>query len=390
VNILYHHRTQADDGQAVHVRSLIEAFRREGHVVEEAALVSHTGTQESPFSGRSRWGWVAGLPPFLRELAEYGYTPVARKRLMSAAAALDPHFIYERYAFANAAGVQAGRRLGIPVVLEVNSPLVDELRRTRGLSFPGIARKLENSVYGAANLICAVSGAMKDILVQGGVPSEKVLITPNGVNPELYAHGDRDAVCAQARQDLGLSSDDGERGTVLGFVGYFREWHRLDRVVSALADGRLEQVRLVIVGEGPARDSILETARGAGVAERVHLVGARAHHEIPALMTAFDVALMPAINAYASPLKLHEYLAAGCAVVAPDQPNVREVMADGEGGLLVKPDDGLALKESLVRLVADTDLRRRLGAMGPEMIRDQDLTWRANARRVIAAVEGLV
>jgi glycosyltransferase involved in cell wall biosynthesis len=100
------------------------------------------------------------------------------------------------------------------------------------------------------------------------------------------------------------------------------------------------------------------------------------------------VALVPAINPYASPLKLHEYMAAGLAVVAPDQPNLREVLTHGEDALLVSPGDGAALVEACGRLVAEGALRARLGREARASLERQDLTWRGNVRRVLAALPG--
>ena len=134
MKILYHHRTQAEDGQAVHIRSLQRAFAQEGHEVREVGLVSRAGSGQASDekSGGSRWGVLTHLPRFARELAEYAYTPVARPRVIAAARELRADFIYERYAFGNAAGLQAARRVGCPLVLEVNSPMVLELTNTRG------------------------------------------------------------------------------------------------------------------------------------------------------------------------------------------------------------------------------------------------------------------
>ena len=75
MKILYHHRTRADDGQAVHIRSLQKAFRDAGHVVHEVGLVKQ-GEQEEEASedSGSSWGWVSHLPRFLLELAEFGYS----------------------------------------------------------------------------------------------------------------------------------------------------------------------------------------------------------------------------------------------------------------------------------------------------------------------------
>jgi glycosyltransferase involved in cell wall biosynthesis len=143
------------------------------------------------------------------------------------------------------------------------------------------------------------------------------------------------------------------------------------------------------VGEGPAREDLERRARAAGVFERVHFAGRRDHDRIPALLPAFDVALLPAINPYASPLKLHEYMASSLPVLAPDQPNLREILGDGENALLVPPEDGPALTSALGRLVGDPDLRRRLGEAARRTIVERDLTWRGNARRVIRAVQEL-
>jgi glycosyltransferase involved in cell wall biosynthesis len=166
-----------------------------------------------------------------------------------------------------------------------------------------------------------------------------------------------------------------------------RDWHRLDLVIEALGSPALSGAHLVLVGEGPAVPALVEQARRAGVEARLHLAGPRPHDRVPALLPAFDVALVPAINPYASPLKLFEYMAAGLAVVAPDQPNLREVLADGENALLFPPGDGPALAAALGRLARAPELRARLGRSARASVEQRDLTWRANARRVVAAVE---
>lgn len=385
MRVLYHHRTQAEDGQAVHIRALIGALRAEGHEVREEALVARADA--SPEAARngagSRWSWIGGAPRFARELAEYGYSWPARRRLVRAARAFEPDFVYERYAFGNTAGVGAAARLGLPLVLEVNSPMVLELSRTRGLSFPRLAERIETSVFRRADRVCVVTRVLGSMLVELGVDPQRVLVTPNGVHLERYEHPDP----AAARAALGLPEAP---GVVLGFTGFYRDWHRLDLVVEALADPALAGARLVLVGTGPAEPELRAAADRAGVAERVHFAGPRPHDAIPALLPAFDVGLVPAINPYASPLKLHEYMAAGLACVAPDQPNLREVLRDDVDARLVPPGDGEALRAALVELAADAGLRARLGAAARETVTRLDLTWRGNARRVVSAVEELV
>ena len=268
VKILYHHRTQAEDGQAVHIRSLIEAFQGEGHEVREVALVERsTGDTARPQPSRpprrwSPWALFGLLPGFVKELAEYGYSVHARRRLQRAAQEFQPDVIYERYAFGNSAGVATSEALNIPLILEVNSPLVLELSRTRGLAFPRLARRVENRIFQRATRVCVVTEVLKGMVAELGVDPDRIFVTPNGVHPELYEDLDREA----ARKDLGIESTS---GPVLGFVGYYRDWHRLDLVLDGMATEALASAHLVLVGTGPAEESLRSKARDLVV----HCVG---------------------------------------------------------------------------------------------------------------------
>jgi glycosyltransferase involved in cell wall biosynthesis len=264
--------------------------------------------------------------------------------------------------------------------------MVLELERTRGLSFPRLARRIEQHVFRSAELVCAVTGVLRDMLVELGVARERVLVTPNGVEPERYVYASDARATARAALALGaLAADE----LVLGFVGFYRDWHRLELVLAAMARPALARTHLVLVGEGPARAELERKANDLVLGARVHFVGPRPHAAIPALLPAFDVALVPAINPYASPLKLFEYMAAGLAVLAPDQPNLREVLVDGADALLVPSGAEEPLANALVRLCADAALRARLGAAARAKVAAIDLTWQGNARRVLAAVAEL-
>ncbi len=385
MKIVYHHRTQAEDGQAVHIRALQAAFAELGHEVFEVGLVARKSaaapTQRKRFSP---WALVSRMPRCAREFAEYAYTSFGKAKIIAAVNAHDADFVYERYAFGNAAGVLAARRLDKPLILEVNSPMVLELSRTRGLSFPKTARRLENWIFSSADRVCVVTRVLGDMLVEQGVDPARVIVTPNGVHLEHFDYGDRALVRASARRALGLGDAHGD-DVVLGFVGYYRDWHRLDLVLDALASPSLARARLVLIGEGPAHEALVAQVARLALGARVTFAGPRPHREIPALLPAFDIALVPAINPYASPLKLFEYMAASLPSIAPDQPNLREVLEHGVNALLVKPGDGPALQDALEQLVAERALRERLGAAARATVLARDLTWIGNARRVIEA-----
>jgi glycosyltransferase involved in cell wall biosynthesis len=177
---------------------------------------------------------------------------------------------------------------------------------------------------------------------------------------------------------------------LLGFVGFVRDWHGLDAVVRGIAAWPgSPPLALQVVGEGPARPGLQALAAELGIADRVRCTGLAAREAIPGLVAGFDIALQPAAVPYASPLKVFEYMAAGRAIVAPDQPNLREVLEHGRTAWLFDPAEPGAMWAAVARLAGDPALRARLGAAARAEILARDLTWAGNARRVAGLAAAL-
>jgi glycosyltransferase involved in cell wall biosynthesis len=113
-----------------------------------------------------------------------------------------------------------------------------------------------------------------------------------------------------------------------------------------------------------------------------------AHEAVPEHVATFDIALQPKVTAYASPLKIFDYMAAGCAIIAPDQPNIREILEHERTALLFDPDAPAGAANSawqaIRRLAEDPGLRRRLAQAARAELEARDYTWRGNAARVVA------
>jgi glycosyltransferase involved in cell wall biosynthesis len=107
------------------------------------------------------------------------------------------------------------------------------------------------------------------------------------------------------------------------------------------------------------------------------------HEDVPRLVAGFDIALQPRAVAYASPLKIFDYMAAGRAIVAPDQPNIREILTDGETAVLFDPARPGAMWAAVLRLASDPALRTRLGAAARSEVAHRRYTWTGNAARLI-------
>jgi len=383
--ILYHHRIRADDGQAVHVRELIGALRGEGHTVHECALVPKTGARPSAGgSGRSGFWQRLSLPRAATEVLEILYDRTGRRRLLSAARDLQPDFVYERHALHCRSGLDVARALGVPLLLEVNSPMVTEMERLGSLRFRSRARRTERAVLGSADAVLAVTRVLGDLLVLAGARPDRVHVIGNGAVPARYGEQAK-AAAAEVRARWQLPAG----AFALGFIGYARPWHRLDLVLDVLRRPGFEHVALVLIGRGPAIEPLLLQARASGLRDRVRALGDVPAELVPAHVLACDGALIPAINDYASPLKLFDSLAAGVPTLAPDQPNLRENVQDGATALLFRPGDVDDLARQLLRLVQDRAFAQRLGAAGRDALQANDWTWAGNARRVVSVFEAL-
>jgi len=374
MKILYSHRIRSRDGQGVHLEAMVAALREAGH---ELRVVGPAGFDRATLGGESRRlaGMRRLLPAWLLELAEFAYAVPATWRLARAARAFRPDVIYERANLYHLAGCFVARMQRVPLLLEVNAPLAEERARFGGLGFPGLAKWIERKTWRGANRVLPVTAVLAQRIVDAGVPLERMTVVPNGIHPEQFPPPP--------------SNENAPRETlVLGFIGFMRDWHGLDGVLSGMAAWRGQvPLTLVLVGDGPARPALERLAAELGIAQQVRFTGLAERDVIPRLLASFDIALQPAAVAYASPLKVVEYMAASRAIVAPNQPNLRELLQDEENALLFDTGVAGAFWAAVERLAQDAPLRARLGEAARETVLRRDLTWPGNARRVIAIAE---
>jgi glycosyltransferase involved in cell wall biosynthesis len=373
LKILYHHRIASKDGQAVHIAELVGALRGLGHRVEVVAPPSY---EQSTFGSVSSRFAIAKqyLPNVLYEILEIAYNIPIYMRLRRSSADLRPDLIYERYNLFVLAGVVLSRINHTPLFLEINSPLARERRQFGGLALSGIAEWLERWTWRNADYVLAVSEVLANIARDAGVPSERIRVLPNGINPDAFKHG---GSTEAAKAALGFTGK-----TVLGFTGFMRSWHGLDRVIASLANLALPELHLLLVGDGPQRPALAAHVERLALASQVTFTGLVDRVAIARYIAAFDIALQPRAVEYASPLKLFEYMALAKAIVAPDQPNIREILTDDTSALLFEPDSDAALAEAILRLARDPALRARLGGAAKREIAERGLTWMDNAARI--------
>lgn len=294
-------------------------------------------------------------------------------------------FVWQRHELFQTAGLELAQALGRPSVLFAPATAVWEAERW-GTHRPGwsrLAERLgEQPALTTADVVACGAPEVAEQALRMGTAPERIVITPTGVDLDLFDRPPTDAARAAAREQLGVADR-----FVVGWVGSFRPFHSLDRAVDAVAG--MEGATLLLVGDGPERPAIEARARQ----RNVHLVctGTVDHADLPRHLAAMDVALVlgPADGAFHySPLKLAEYLAAGLPVVAPAVGTVTARLTDGVDALLVDPADPAAIGAAVRALRAEPALRARLSAAG-RATAAAHWSWDEQVRRVTAALDRL-
>lgn len=379
MKILYHHRVAAQDGQSIHIQALVAAFKRQGH---EVIFIGPSMRPSELGDENKLLKLVRTLfPQFLQEFLEFLYGIRAYFKLKTAVKLHKPDFIYERYNLFLAAGYWLKKKIDIPYIVEVNAPLIQERSEFGNLKLKALASRYERKTFEAADLVLPVTQVLADIIEPQGASPTKTLVLHNGIVPEQYVNLDGSDFIEQ----YGLANK-----TVLGFIGFIREWHQLDKIIEMMAaDKNLRDLHLLAVGNGPAVEECEEIAASLGIADRVHFTGFKGREAIPALLAVMDITLQPAVTAYASPLKMFEYMAAKTAIVAPDQANIREILKNEETALLFDPTEPDSARAAITRLAKDKDLRTQLGDAANQSIAERRFTWDDNAKRIVDKVKAL-
>lgn len=285
--------------------------------------------------------------------------------------------VYERYALFGRAAMRFARLHGIPGILEVNAPLPLEQRRHRVLVHDREAHDVARSALSDATVAVCVS---QDVAAwaEEQAPQAHVRVVPNGVDTARFR--------PRAREQ-------GEALTI-GFVGTLKPWHGTDVLVDAFARfvarreaGTGTTPRLVLIGDGPERSRLQERVGALGIPDLVDFRGAVAPHSVPDLLSRVDIGVAPypaGGDAYFSPMKVLEYMAAGLAVVASEVGQVPELVEHGRAGVLVPGSDPAALAAAFALLEADPARRGALGGAAREAV-TSTRTWRHVVARSFAA-----
>src|SRR5580658_568786 len=377
--------------QAMHIRSLVEALKADGH---EVTIVSPPGVDPlksagmMPFlrkadraSGLQRiWKYIScECPQFVFEAFELLYNLFLPFRLLPTLWRQQDAVLYERHAYFMFMGVLLGKWLKRSVVLEVNE--LAGFTRARGLILERLARWIDAWLFSRADHILCVSRVLADEARQRGAESERIHILPNAIDPNRFRRAGREQAL---RSRLGVQDC-----IVIGHVGLFYRWDRLDALIEVVKSfrNRHPKIKVLLVGDGPEMQNLKQTAFRLGMEREVIFSGPVPRDDVPAYIDAMDICVLPDSSAFGSPIALFEFMAMGKPCVVPDIGPMRDVIEDGATGVMFPQGDHNALGEGLLRLVEDPALRNQIGARAKQTVFERH-TWAANARFVVQLALG--
>ncbi len=323
---------------------------------------------------------LAALPV----IGQFALMRATEQRLETLAAEIRPDVLHAHSPVLNAIpALRVGSRLGIPVVYEVRA-FWEDAAADHGTASEGsiryrLTRALETHALKRVKAITTICEGLRADILARGIAEDKVTVIPNAVDIESFGASDQPDLTLQ--RHLGLHN-----ARVLGFVGSFYGYEGLHLLLQALPLllTQAPDVRLLLVGGGPQEDTLKALAGQLGIADKVVFTGRVPHNEVQRYYALIDVLVYPRISMrlteLVTPLKPLEAMAQGRLLVASDVGGHRELIQDGQTGVLFKPGDPVALAEKVAELLVDATRWPALRARARHFV-ETSRNWRASVDR---------
>jgi len=308
--------------------------------------------------------------PYLDLLLLYKALRVARR--------FKPQLIHAHIHEGAFIGALLKRLLRVPLLFDCQGSLTAEIT-DHGFVRPGSLLQrsfalLERWINRASDFIVASSGPTVQLLVQGGVPRERVRALSDGVDTKVFAPAPAQEV-RELRSRLGVPSDR----PVVSYLGLLNRYQGVDLLLEAAALLKGEGARLHFLIMGFPEGGYREKAQALGIADMVTFTGRIPYDQAPLYLSAGDLAVSPKVSLTEANGKLFNYLACALPTVVFETPVNREIL--GDTALYAKFGDAADLAAAIGRLAGDRELREDLGRRGRERaVREH--SWQARGKEL--------
>lgn len=313
-----------------------------------------------PRGGRDLTPWAAGFAcEFLPARNQWDFARAVYRHLMTTADTYDLIHVYGLGPEFLAA-CAARRRLGKPLVAQpcVSGP-GSRLSHTGRLSrkLPHHFTQILRAWWHPPDYWVSLSEQIRADLLGFGIDPSRIVMLPNGVDTEQFRSAPREKR-AELRRELGVAEDEGVIATACRLVPH----KRIDLLIRAFhsVTARYPGARLWVLGEGEHRPALEAQARALPTADCIRFLGRVKPQQVVRYLQACDIFTLPSLREGLS-CAVQEAMACGLPCVVTEVSGTQELIASGVSGIAIPPDDERAVERALATLLADPELRERLG-----------------------------
>lgn len=333
---------------------------------------------------------IAALPSPMREIGEIG---ALAKRIDALVRAWRPDILHAHSPVLGAlAAARVAKRHGLPMVYEIRA-FWEDAAVGNGEGREGdikyrLVRALERHAVDRADAVVVICEGLRRDLVERGVAADKITVSPNGVDLDLF--GSPPPVDAALRASLGL-----EDAEVIGFIGSFYDYEGLDDLIAAMPAlvARRPKVKLLLVGGGPREAALRAQAAASPASDHIVLAGRVAHEAVALYYGLIDILAYPRkamrLTELVTPLKPLEAMAQRRIVAASDIGGHRELIEDGVTGTLFAPSDPGDIAATLGELLGRRGDWDRMRDAGRDFV-ERERNWSSNILRYDPVYQSLI
>jgi glycosyltransferase involved in cell wall biosynthesis len=281
------------------------------------------------------------------------------------------------------------KKTGIPFLLHVDSVEYWVKKNWGKLYLEKFLKIAEEIQWHNSDAIFVISEVVKNQLVELGVDANKIIISPNGVDPDFFSP---DVDGNIIRKSINI-----EDKFICGFAGTFGQWHGLEVIadtIHRLID-RIPNIFFLFVGDGQLRPRIEEIIKKNNVENYSYITGLVDYSTVPNYLSACDVLLAPSVHSvegsafFNSPIKLFEYMSMQKPIVATNIGQQGVVINEGFNGIFCEEKSSEDLAEKIHYIYKNRDLALELAKNArTDVMKNYD--WRQNANRIITAYNKII
>ena len=360
-------RVPGSTGGSIHVLEVAQGLASRGHEVH-AVVHEQDGQPKEEARDGVTWHRIRWSPD--HSFFRYRAAPTVE----AVATQVRPHVVMERYYNFGGEGVAAAQRLGIPSMLEVNSPVIDHPGSIKGLlDALLLVRPMRRRREGLCRQAAAIVSPLVEIVPD--FARDKTERVSWGANVEAFQPAPEKKEATRRRLGIPLEA------VVVLFSGSFRPWHGVHVLEDAARrlSARADIFFLLAGGNAAPADGY-----------RGRRLGAVAYDTMPDIVAAADIGVAPYDTArlaqlrlgfYWSPLKIFEYMACALPTVTVPRFPLTEIVREGSEGRHVREADAADLARVIADLADRPDERRRLGENARRRV-VESYSWAAHCRQL--------